>query len=163
MNLRSLSLLMVLGLCTWGGWWFLSRAFKLARETADQSHAQAYMKRINQAQNGFLRDNPAIGYACKVDDLRRAGLTSPSDSKHNFELYCDKQVKHPEMAYLLVAYPADKHVNGVWGFRVFCSNQTGDIWGELSRENMRDDLSESEKAGLYDFEKICRRNQHSPQ
>jgi hypothetical protein len=49
------------------------------------------------------------------------------------------------MEYLVVAYPADKRVKGVWGFQVFCSDQTGEIWGELSRENMRDNLSESEK------------------
>lgn len=160
MSVKRWSLLVLLALCTWGGWWFLSRAFELARDTAYESHARAYIKRIDEVQKGFLKDNPGQGFACKLDDLRRAGLASPSENKYNFELHCDKRERPPETEYLVVAYPADKRVKGVWGFQLFCSDQTGEIWGELSRGNMRDNLSESEKAGLYDFKGICRRNHH---
>ena len=160
MSLKRWSLLVALALCTWGGWWFLSRAFKLAKDTADESHARAYVKRIDEAQKGFVRANPTRGYACRLDDLQRAGLPSPSESVYNFEIYCDNPDKLSEIGYLVVAYPADKRVKGVWGFQVFCSDQTGEIWGELSREDMRNNLSESEKAGLYDFKRICLRNHH---
>ena len=34
MSVKRWSLLVLLALCTWGGWWFLSRAFELARDTA---------------------------------------------------------------------------------------------------------------------------------
>jgi hypothetical protein len=161
MSANRWSLLVLLALCTWGGWWFLSRAFGLARDTSYESHARAYIRRVDEAQKGFLKENPGQGFACKLDDLRHAGLASPSENKYNFELHCDRRERPPEMEYLVVAYPADKRVKGVWGFQVFCSDQTGEIWGELSRENMRDNLSESEKAGLYDFEGICRRNRHA--
>ncbi|MGB6249225.1 MAG: hypothetical protein WBF54_08925 [Terriglobales bacterium] len=161
MSLKRWSLLVLLALCTWGAWWFLSRAWALARDTADQSHARAYIKRVDEAQKGFLKDNPGQGFACKLDDLRRAGLASPSESKYNFELHCDKRERLPQTEYLVVGYPADKRVKGEWGFWVFCSDQTDEIWGELSREDMRNNLSESEKAGLYDFEGICRRNHRS--
>jgi hypothetical protein len=50
----------------------LSRAFELARGTAYESHARAYVKRIDEVQKGFLQDNPRQGFACKLDDLRRA-------------------------------------------------------------------------------------------
>ncbi len=158
MTLKRVSLLVLLALCTWGGWWFLSRTLERARDEADASHAQAYMKRIDEAQQGFAKDNPTRGFACQLDDLRRAGLPSSSESKYNFELHCDKRKKPPEMEYLTVAYRADKRVKGVWGFWVFCSDQTGEIWSNLSREDMWDSLSETEKVGLYDFEGICRRN-----
>ena len=161
MSLKHLSLLVVLVLCGWAGWWFLSSAWELARDTADASHARAYMKRIDQAQKQFARDNPTRGFACQLDDLRRAGLPSPPDSKYDFELHCDNRKNDPETEYLFVAYPADKRVKGVWGFTVFCSDQTGEIWSSLSRETMRDNLSGTEKAGIYDFERICRRNHHS--
>ena len=118
------------------------------------------MKRIEAAQNGFARDNPTRGFACQLEDLRRAGLRSPSENKYNFELHCANR-ETPEMGYLLIAYPADKRAKGVWGFWVFCSDQTGESWSSLSREDMRNNLSETEKAGLYDFEGICRRNRHS--
>jgi len=160
MSVKRWSLLVLLALCTWGWWRFLSRAWELARNTADESHARAYIKDIDEVQKGFLKDNPGQGFACILDDLRRAGLPSPSGNKYNFELHCDKRERPPEMEYLVVAYPADKRVRGVWGFWVFCSDQTGDIWGELSREDMRNNLSESEKVGSYDFEGICRRNRH---
>lgn len=161
MSLKRLSLMVALGFCIWAGWRFLSRAWELARDTADASHAQAYMKRIDQTQKRFTQDNPTRGFACQLDDLRRTGLPSPSDSKYTFELHCDNRNNLPETGYSVVAYPADKRVKGVWGFRVFCSDQTGEIWSNLSREDMRDNLSETEKAGLYDFERICRRNHHS--
>jgi hypothetical protein len=161
MSSKRWSLLVVLALCTWGGWWFLPRAFERARDEADESHAQAYLKRIDETQKGFVRANPTRGFACKLDDLRRAGLPSPSDNRYSFELHCDSREKPPEMEYLVFAYPANKRVKGVWGFRVFCSDQTSKIWSNLSREDMRDNLSESEKAGSYDFEGICRRNHHS--
>jgi hypothetical protein len=160
MNLKRLSLLFALGFCIWAGWWFLSRAGELARDTADASHAQEYVRRIDQTQKRFAQDNPTRGFACQLDDLRRIGLHSPSDSKYTFELHCDNQKNPLETGYLVVAYPGDKRVKGVWGFRVFCSDQTGEIWSNLSREDMRDNLSETEKAGLYDFERICRRNHH---
>jgi len=159
MSLKRLSLLVTLGFCIWAGWWFPSRAWELARDTADASHAEAYMKRIDQMQKRFGQDNPTQGFACQLDDLRHGGLSSPSESKYSFELYCDNR-KDPRTGYLVVAYPEDKRVKGVWGFRVFCSDQTGEIWSNLSREDMRDNLSEREKAGLYDFERICRRNHH---
>lgn len=159
MSVKRWILLAVLALCAWGGWWFLSRAFALARDTAYQSRARVYIKRIDQVQKEFMKDNPGQGFACRLDDLRRAGLASPSESKYNFELQCDKRTT-PEMEYLVVAYPADKRVKEVWGFQVFCSDQTGVIWGELGRETMQDKLSESERAGVYDFEAICRRNRH---
>jgi hypothetical protein len=161
MSVKRWSLLVLLALCAWGAWWFLSRAFALARDTAYESRARAYIKRIDEVQKGFLKNNPEQGFACKLDDLRRAGLASPSENKFNFELHCGRRGGPPEMEYLVVAYPADKRVQGVSGFQVFCSDQTGEIWGELSRENMRDNLSESETAGVYDFEGICRRNRHS--
>ncbi len=91
MTLKRVSLLVLLALCTWGGWWFLSRTLERARDEADASHAQAYMKRIDEAQQGFAKDNPTRGFACQLDDLRRAGLPSSSESKYNFELHCDKQ------------------------------------------------------------------------
>jgi hypothetical protein len=119
------------------------------------------MKRIEEAQNGFARDNPIRGFACHLDDLRRAGLRAPSESKYSFELHGDNREKLPETGYLLIAYPADKRARGVWGFWVFCSDQTGEGWSGLSREDMQNNLSETEKAGLYDFEGICRRNRHS--
>jgi hypothetical protein len=152
--------MVVLGFCAWAGWWFLSHAWELARETADASHAQAYIKRINQTQKRFAQDSQARRFACQFDDLRRAGLPTAPERKYNFQLHCDNRKSPPEIAYLVVAYPADKRVKGVWGFRVFCSDQTGEIWSNLSREEMRDDLSESERAGLYDLERICRRNHH---
>jgi hypothetical protein len=158
MTLKRLSLLVLLAVCTWGGWWFLSRTWERARDEADASHAQAYMKRVDETQQGFAKDNPTRGFACQLDDLRRTGLPSSAESKYNFELHCDKRKKPPEMEYLVVAYPADKRVKGVWGFWVFCSDQTGEIWSNLSREDMRDNPSETEKAGLCDFEGICRRN-----
>jgi hypothetical protein len=161
MNVKSWSLLVLLALCTWGGWWFLSHTWELARDTADESHARAYLKRIGEVQKGFLKDNPGKGFACDLDDLRRAGLAPLLRKRYNVELHCDKPEKPPQIEYLVAAYPADKRVKGVWGFQVFCSDQTGEIWGELSRENMRNNLSESEKAGSYDFERICRRNRNS--
>jgi hypothetical protein len=161
MSVKRWTLLVLLALCTWGAWWFLSRTWERARDEADESHARAYIKRIDDVQKGFLKDNPGQGFACKLDDLRLAGLASPSENKYNFELHCDKRERPPEMEYLVVGYPADKRVKGVWGFWVFCSDQTGEIWGELSREDMRNNLSGSEKGGLYDFEGICRRNRHS--
>jgi hypothetical protein len=161
MSVKRWSLVVLLAFCTWGGWWFLSRSWELARDTADESHARVYIKRIDDVQKGFLKDNPRQGFACQLDDLRRAGLRSPSESKYNFELHCDKRERLPETEYLVIAYPADKRVKGAWGFRVFCSDQTGEVWSNLSREDMRDNLSEAEKAGLYDFEGICRRNHHS--
>jgi hypothetical protein len=160
MSVKRWSFLVLLALCTSAGWWFLFRAWELARDTADESNARAYIQRIDEVQKGFLKDNPRQGFACRLDDLRRAGLASPSGSKYNFELHCDKRDRPPETEYLVLAFPADKRVKGVWGFWVFCSDQTGEIWGELSREHMRNNLSESEKAGLYDFEGICRRNRH---
>jgi len=162
MSLKRLSLMVALGFCIWGGWWFLSRAWELAIDTADESHAQAYMKRIDQTQTRFARDNPTRGFACQLDDLRRTGLPSPFDNKYTFELHCDNRKNPPEAAYSAVAYPTDKLVKGVWGFRVFCSDQTGEIWSNLSREGMRDNLSETEKAGVYDYERICHRNHPSP-
>jgi hypothetical protein len=161
MSVKRWSLVILLASCTWGGWWFLFRSFALARITASESRARAYVKRIDEVQKEFLKDNPGQGFACKLDDLRRAGLASLSENKYNFELHCDKRQTPPEMEYLVVAYPANKRAKGVWGFQVFCSDQTGEIWGELSRENMQDSLSESERAGVYDFEQICRRNRHS--
>jgi hypothetical protein len=161
MNVKRWSLLVLLALCGWGVWWFLSRAFEMARDAAYESDARAFIKHINEAQKGFLKDNPGQGFACKLDDLRRAGLASPSENKYNFELHCDKPERSRANEYLVAGYPADKRVKGVWGFQVFCSDQTDEIWGELSREKMRDNLSESEKAGLYDFGRICRRNRHS--
>jgi hypothetical protein len=161
MSVKRWGLLILLALCTWAGSWFLYRAWELARDTADESHARAYIKHIDEVQKGFHKDNPRQGFACQLDDLRRAGLPSSSESKYNFELHCDKRERPPEMEYLVIAYPADKRVKGVWGFRVFCSDQTGEVWSELSREDMRSNLSEAEKAGLYDFEGICRRNRHS--
>ena len=161
MTLKRLSLLVVLAFCTLAGWWFLSRTWERARDEADASHAQAYMIRIDEAQKEFARDNPTRGFACQLDDLRRAGLRSASESKYKFELHCDNRGKLPDVEYLAIAYPADKRVKGVWGFWVFCSAQTGEIWGNLSREDMRDNLSETEKAGLYDFEGVCRRDHHS--
>jgi hypothetical protein len=158
MSVKRWSLFVLLGWCICGGSWFLSRSLKLARETANQSDARAYVKRIDEAQTGFAKNNPASGFACRLDDLRHAGLQSPSESKYDFELHCDMRKKSPEMEYLVAAYPADKRADGVWGFWVFCSDQTGKIWGELSREEMRNNLSRSEKAGLYDFEGICRRD-----
>lgn len=160
MNLKRLSLLVALGLSVWVGWWFLSRSLALARETADASHARVYLKRIDQLEKQFAQDNPTRSFACQLDDLRRAGLPSQSESKYNFELHCENQENGAATKYLVAAYPADKRVNGVWGFRVFCSDQTGEIWSSLSREEMRDNLSETEKAGRYDFEQICRRNHH---
>lgn len=157
MSLKRLSLLVVLGFCAWAGWWFLSRAWELARDSADASHAQAHVKRIDQTQKRFAQDNLRRGFACQFDDLLRTGLPSLSHSKYNFELHCDNRQNPPETEYLVVAYPADKRVQGVWGFRVFCSDQTGEIWSNLTREDMGDNLSETEKAGLYDFERICRR------
>src|ERR1017187_2209936 len=65
MSVKRWSLLVLLALCTWGGWWFLSRAFELARDTADESHARAYIKRIDEVQRGFLKRNPGQGFACK--------------------------------------------------------------------------------------------------
>ncbi|MGA7968354.1 MAG: hypothetical protein WA800_13605 [Terriglobales bacterium] len=161
MSLKRWTLLVVLALCSWGGWWFLSRAFKLARDTADQSRARAYIKQIDERQLRFAKDNPAQGFACQLDDLLRAGLPSAVGSKYTFELHCEKREQSPEMGYLVTAYPADKQIDGVWGFWVFCSDQSGEIWGELSRESMQDYPNESEKAGLYDFERICRRNHHA--
>jgi hypothetical protein len=161
MSFKHLSLLVALAFCTWGGWWFLSRTWERARDEADASRAQAHMKRIDEAQTRFARDNPTRGFACQLDDLRRADMQSPSESNYNFELHCDNREKLPEIEYLVIAYPADKRVKGVWGFWVFCSDQTAEIWSSLSREDMRDNLSETEKAGLYDFEGICRRNHHS--
>ena len=102
MSVKRWSLLVLLALCSWGGWWFLSRAFELARETADESHARAYIRRIDEAQKGFLKDNPGQGFACKLDDLRRAGLASPSENKYSFELCCDRGERPPEMEYLVV-------------------------------------------------------------
>jgi hypothetical protein len=161
MSLKRWTLLVVLALFSWGGWWFLSRAFKLARDTADQSHARAYIKQIDETQLRFVKDNPPRGFACKLDDLQRAGLPTAFGSKYTFELQCEGREQPPEMGYLVIAYPADKQIDGIWGFWVFCSDQSGEIWGELSREKMQDHPSESEKTGLYDFERICRRNHHS--
>jgi len=158
MSVKRLSLLVLVALCIWGGWWFLSRTWERAKDEAAASHAQAYLKQIDERQTEFARNNPTRGFACQLDDLRRAGLRPPSEGKYDFELHCHNGEKLPEMDYLVAAYPADKRVKGVWGFWVFCSDQTGEIWGSLSRENMRDNLSEAEKAGLYDFEAICRRS-----
>jgi hypothetical protein len=96
MSVRRWSLLVLLALSIWGGWWFLSRALELARDTADESHARAYIKRIDEVQKGFLRDNPRQRFACQLDDLRLAGLRPPSESKYNFELHCDKRERLPE-------------------------------------------------------------------
>jgi hypothetical protein len=161
MSLKRFSLLVGLGLCVGAGWWFLSRAWRLARETSDASHAQAYLKQIDQAQKRFARDNPTRGFACQLDDLRRAGLPSSSDTKYNVELHCNKRMNLSETEYLVITYPADKRVTGAWGFRVFCSDQTGQIWSNLSREETQGSPSETEKAGVYDFERICRRNHNS--
>ena len=161
MSVRRWSSLLPLALCAWGGWWFLSHACGLAKETADESDARAYIARIDEAQKQFLRDNPGQRFACKLDDLRHTGLAPPSENKYNFELHCDQRESPPTTEYLVVAYPADERVKGVWEFHVFCSDQTGEIWGELSREHMRNNLSESEKTGRYDFAEICRRNHHS--
>ena len=96
MTVNRWSLLAVLALCTWGRWWFLSRSFALARDTAYESRARAYIKRIEEVQKEFRKDNPGQGFACKLDDLRGAGLASPCESKYNFELHCDKR-ETPEM------------------------------------------------------------------
>jgi len=161
MSLKRWALIAVLAAFTWGAWWFLSRSLQLAQDTADEFHARAYIRQIDERQLGFSKDNPARGFACNLDDLRHAGLPPASETKYTFELHCEIREQGPETTYLVDAYPADKRVKGVWGFWVFCSDQTREVWGELSRENMQDSLSESEKTGSYDFEKICRRNHHS--
>jgi hypothetical protein len=161
MSLKRWVLLPLLALGAWGGWWFFSRVLELAKDTADESHARAYIKQIAEAQKLYLSDNPTEGFACGLDDLRRAGLPSPPENQYIFELHCDNRKKTPEAEYWAVAYPADKRIKGAWGFSLVCSDQTGEIWGGLSREHVRDSPSESEKAGLYDFEAICRRS-HRP-
>jgi len=158
MSVKRLSLLALVAFCTWGGWWFLSRAWERARDEAEASRAQLYLKQINEGQREFARNNPTRGFACQLDDLRGGGLRPPSERTYDFELHCHNEEKPPATEYLVAAYPADKRVKGVWGFWVFCSDQSGEVWGSLSREDMRGNLSETEKAGLYDFQAICRRN-----
>jgi hypothetical protein len=158
MSVKRFSLLALVAFCICGGWWLLSRMWERARDEAEASRAKVYLKQIDEKQSEFARNNPTRGFACQLDDLLRAGLRPPTDGKYKFELHCDHREKPPEMDYLVAAFPADKRVKGVWGFWVFCSDQTGEIWGSLSREDMRDSLSETEKAGLYDFEVICRRS-----
>ena len=158
MSVKRLSLMVLVAFCIWGGWWFLSRTWERARDEAEASRAQLYLKQIDNRQREFARNNPTLGFACQLDDLLQAGLRPPTEGTYEFELHCHHAEKPPETDYLVAAYPADKRVQGVWGFWVFCSDQTGEIWGSLSREHMRDSLSETEKAGLYDFQVICRRS-----
>lgn len=160
MTVKRFSLLALVAFFIWGVWWFLSRSRERARDEAEASRAQLYLRQIDERQREFARNNPTRGFACQLDDLLRASLRPPTEGKYKFELYCHRGEKPTETAYMVAAYPADKRVKGVWGFWVLCSDQTGDIWGSLSREDMRDSLSESEKAGLYDFELICRRSHH---
>jgi hypothetical protein len=161
MTVKRFSLLVLVAFFLWGVWWFLSRSWDRARDEAEASRAQLYLTQIDERQSEFARNNPTRRFACQLDDLLRAGLRPPTEGKYKFELYCHQGEKPTETDYLVAAYPTDKRVKGVWGFWVLCSDQTGEVWGSLSREGMRDSLSESEKAGLYDFELICRRGHHA--
>lgn len=133
--------------------------WRLAKQTAQQAHARENIRSINGAEQQFAKLNPLQGFACELDDLRRAGWVPRSPSTYKYQIFCDG-LKRPRTSYLIVAYPEEKLVesDGVWGFWVLCSDQSGKRWQNLSREQMRDKPSEDEKAGRYDFVGICRRN-----
>lgn len=132
--------------------------WRLAKQTAQQAHASENIRSINDAEQQFARLNPSQGFACDLDELRRAGWVPPSLSSYTYQIFCDG-IARPRTSYLIVAYPENKLPDGVWGFWVLCSDQSGKSWQNLSREQMRDKPTEEEKAGRYDFVGICRRNQ----
>jgi len=131
--------------------------WRLAKQTAHEARARESVRSINNAEQQFARLNPSQGFTCDLDDLRRAGWVPPSSSPYAYEIGCDG-LERPRTSYLIFAYPADKLPQGVWGFWVMCSDQSGKVWQNLSREEMQDTATEDERAGKYDLAKICRRD-----
>jgi len=105
----------------------LRPSWRLAKRTAHEARARESVRSINNAEQQFARLNPSLGFTCDLDDLRRGGWMPPRSSAYDYEIRCDG-VERPRTSYLTFAYPADKLPQGVWGFSVICSDQSGNVW-----------------------------------